>query len=105
VTRLLLASNVAPLIAEDNLTEAAQFSQRFYSTSSVRYMLYADKAKKSFRTSLWESRCKTPSPLSVGFSQTITPPIPKCLWWQHLTPDGEVTDVFVPLLNDNYLGF
>jgi len=38
-TWLLLASNVAPLIAENNLTEA-QFSQRFYgSTSSVRYML------------------------------------------------------------------
>jgi len=28
---LLLASNVAPLIAEDNLTEVARFSHRFYS--------------------------------------------------------------------------
>jgi two-component system sensor histidine kinase NblS len=44
-----LASNVAPLIAQDNLTEVAQFSQRFYnSTSSVRYMLYADDAGKIF---------------------------------------------------------
>src|SRR4028119_877585 len=54
---LLLASNVAPLIAEDNLTEVAQFSQRFYSnTSSVRYMLYADKAGKIFfGLPFWES--------------------------------------------------
>ncbi|MCU0535654.1 MAG: PAS domain-containing sensor histidine kinase, partial [Hydrococcus sp. Prado102] len=40
---LLLAANVAPSIAEDNLTEVARFSSRFYqSTSSVRYMIYAD---------------------------------------------------------------
>lgn len=46
---LLLASNVAPLVAENNLTEVAQFSQRFYSnTSSVRYMLYADESGKIF---------------------------------------------------------
>jgi len=33
------------------------------------------KRENLFRTSLWESRCKTPSPLSVGFSyQTITHP-------------------------------
>jgi len=69
----------APLIAEDNLTEVAQFSQRFYSTSSVRYMLYADVGKY-FWYSLWESGAK-PSRLSVGFScQTITLPIPKYLW-------------------------
>lgn len=37
---LLLAANVAPLIADRNLTEVSQFSQRFYSsTSSVRYTL------------------------------------------------------------------
>ncbi|MEB3337147.1 MAG: PAS domain-containing sensor histidine kinase, partial [Leptolyngbyaceae bacterium] len=36
---LLLAANVTPLIAEDNKTELARFSHRFYSsTSSVRYM-------------------------------------------------------------------
>lgn len=46
---VLLASNVAPLIAEDRLTEVAQFSQRFYSsTSNVRYMLYADEGGKIF---------------------------------------------------------
>jgi two-component system, OmpR family, sensor histidine kinase NblS len=41
---LLLAANVAPLIGDDNRTELARFSHRFYSsTSSVRYMLYADE--------------------------------------------------------------
>ena len=46
---LLLAANVAPLIAKNNLSEVARFSHRFYSsTSSVRYMLYADEAGKIF---------------------------------------------------------
>src|SRR5207237_2083043 len=44
---LLLAANVAPLVADNNLSEVAQFSQRFYnSTSKVRYMRYADEACK-----------------------------------------------------------
>ena len=106
---LLLASNVAPLIAEDNLTEVAQFSQRFYSsTSSVRYMLYADKAGKIFfGLPFWESEVQN----SLTIERRIQLPddyathseVPMVR--QHLTPDGEVTDVFVPLLNDgNYLG-
>ncbi|MFO5440584.1 MAG: PAS domain-containing sensor histidine kinase, partial [Dolichospermum sp.] len=46
---LLLAANVAPLIADHNLTEVAQFSERFYSsTSSVRYLLYADETGEIF---------------------------------------------------------
>ena len=46
---LLMAANVAPLIAEDNLTEVARFSHRFYSaTSSVRYIIYADEQGKIF---------------------------------------------------------
>jgi two-component system sensor histidine kinase NblS len=40
---LLLAANVAPLVDEADRTELARFSYSFYqSTSSVRYMLYAD---------------------------------------------------------------
>ncbi|MFM7579981.1 MAG: PAS domain-containing sensor histidine kinase, partial [Microcystaceae cyanobacterium] len=40
---LLLAANVAPMIAENNLTEVARFSSRFYeSTSNLRYLIYAD---------------------------------------------------------------
>ncbi|MEM9772650.1 MAG: PAS domain-containing sensor histidine kinase, partial [Cyanobacteria bacterium P01_D01_bin.73] len=39
---LLIASNVAPLVAENDLGELEELSERFYnSTSSVRYLLYA----------------------------------------------------------------
>ena len=98
---LLLASNVAPLIAENKLTEVAQFSQRFYSsTSSVRYMLYADETGKIyFGIPFWESEVQN----SLTIERRIQLPdnypthseLPMVR--QHRTPDGEVTDVFVPL--------
>ena len=106
---LLLAANVAPLIAQNNQTEVAQFSQRFYSsTSSVRYMLYADDSGKIFcGIPFWESEVQN----SLTIERQIKLPddyathseVPMVR--QHLTPDGEVTDVFVPLIHDNkYLG-
>jgi len=102
---LLLASNVAPLIAEDNLTEVAQFSQRFYSsTSSVRYMLYADETGKIFfGLPFWESEVQN----SLTIERRIQLPADYAahselpMVRQHQTPDGEVTDVFVPLNHDN----
>ncbi|MBW4506222.1 MAG: cell wall metabolism sensor histidine kinase WalK [Scytonematopsis contorta HA4267-MV1] len=106
---LLLAANVAPYLAEDNLTEVAQFSQRFYrSTSSVRYMLYADETGKIFfgipflqpeveNSLAIERRIKLPEDYAAD---TDNPMIR-----QHLTPDGVITDVFVPLkLNNKNLG-
>lgn len=106
---LLLASNVAPLIAENHLDEVAQFSQRFYSsTSSVRYMLYADEAGKIFcGIPFGESEVET----SLSIERRIQLPdnyatnseLPMVR--QHRTPNGEVTDVFVPLIhNSRYLG-
>jgi two-component system, OmpR family, sensor histidine kinase NblS len=106
---LLLASNVAPLVAENNLTEVAQFSQRFYSnTSSVRYMLYADEAGKIFfGIPFWQPEVQT----SLSIARRINLPenyaanseIPMVR--QHVSPDGEVTDVFIPLLHEGrYLG-
>ncbi len=106
---LLLAANVAPLIAQDNLTDVAQFSQRFYSsTSSVRYMLYADESGKIyFGIPFWESEVKN----SLSIERRIQLPdnyaanseLPMVR--QHPTPDGEVTDVFVPLTHEGtYLG-
>ncbi len=106
---LLLASNVAPLVAENNLTEVAQFSQRFYSnTSSVRYMLYADEAGKIFfGLPFWEPAVQN----SLTIERRIHLPedyaassdIPMVR--QHNSPDGEVTDVFVPLNHEGkYLG-
>ncbi|MBP0015467.1 MAG: HAMP domain-containing protein [Roseofilum sp. SBFL] len=106
---LLLASNVTPLVAENNLTEVARFSQRFYnSTSNIRYLLYADRdGRLFFGLPFWDSEVQT----SLSIERRIQLPenyitssqIP--LVRQHKTPDGEVTDVFVPLIDDNkYLG-
>lgn len=106
---LLLASNVAPLVAENNFTEVAQFSQRFYSnTSSIRYMLYADEAGQIFfGIPFWQPEVQT----SLSIARRINLPdnyaanseIPMVR--QHVSPDGEVTDVFIPLLHEGrYLG-
>lgn len=106
---LLLAANVAPLIAEDNLSEVATFTSRFYaSTSSVRYILYANEEGQIFfgipfsdqevRNSLSiERRIQLPP----NYAQHTDIPLVR----QHLTPNGEITDVFVPLNHDHrYLG-
>jgi two-component system sensor histidine kinase NblS len=106
---LLLAANVAPLIADQNLTEVAQFSQRFYnSTSSVRYMLYADETGKIFlgipfgepeleNSLAIERRIQLPDDYAANTDKPMVR--------QHQSPDGVVTDVFVRLIVDNkYLG-
>ncbi|MBD2447623.1 PAS domain-containing protein [Nostoc sp. FACHB-152] len=107
---LLLAANVTPLIAENNLTEVAQFSQRFYSsTSSVRYMLYADETGKIFfGIPFWEPEVEN-SLLTIERRIQLPEEYPgdddKPMVRQHMTPDGAVTDVFVPLVvNQKYLG-
>jgi two-component system, OmpR family, sensor histidine kinase NblS len=92
---LLLSANVAPLIAENNLTEVAQFSQRFYrNTSSVRYMLYADKEGQIFfGVPFWEPEVEN----SLTIQRTIQLPdnyavdAEKPMVRQHQSPDGEVT--------------
>ncbi|MBD2242081.1 two-component system sensor histidine kinase NblS [Nostoc sp. FACHB-888] len=106
---LLLAANVAPLIADNNLTEVAQFSQRFYSsTSSVRYMLYADEnGEIFFGIPFWEAEVE--NSLTIKRRIQLPEDYPgdgeKPMVRQHTTPDGIVTDVFVPLIvNKKYLG-
>lgn len=106
---LLLAADVAPQIAENNLTEVARFSHRFYSsTSSVRYMLYADEDGKIF-FGIPFSESEVQNSLTIqrrielpeNYAKSSDLPMVR----QHLTPDGEVTDVFVPLMHDGkYLG-
>jgi two-component system sensor histidine kinase NblS len=105
---LLLAANVTQLIAEDNKTELARFSSQFYSrTSSVRYILYADEDGQIFfgipyseatvQNSLQIQR-RIQLPEGVGQSEQ---PFVR----QHNTPNGQVTDVFVPLVQgDRHLG-
>lgn len=106
---LLLAANVAPLIADNNLTEVAQFSQRFYSsTSSVRYMLYADEdGEIFFGIPFWEAEVE--NSLTIKRRIQLPEDYPgdgeKPMVRQHTTPDGTVTDVFIPLIvNKKYLG-
>jgi len=106
---LLLAANVAPLVAEDRRAELARFSHRFYSsTSSVRYMLYADaEGEIFFGIPFSESEVKTSLTiqrriqLPENYAENSELPMVR----QHRTPDGEVTDVFVPLNHEGkYLG-
>jgi two-component system sensor histidine kinase NblS len=106
---LLLAANVAPLIADHNLTEVAQFSQRFYSsTSSVRYMLYADETGKIyFGLPFWEPEVETSLAIErrIELPEDYAADAQKPMVRQHRSPDGEVTDVFVPITTDGkYLG-
>ncbi len=112
---LLLAANVAPLVAEGDRNEVARFSRLFYkSTSSVRYMLYADEEGKIFlglpfseyevKTSLTlRRRIQLPEDFMANVEAENFSALP--LVRQHLTPNGELTDVFVPLINEGkYLG-
>ncbi len=106
---LLLAGNVAPLIAENKLTEVAQFSQRFYSsTSSVRYMLYADETGNIFfGIPFWEPEVENSLTIQrrIQLPDDYAADAEKPMVRQHQSPDGEVTDVFVPLKVDGkYLG-
>jgi two-component system sensor histidine kinase NblS len=106
---LLLAANVAPLIADHNLTEVAQFSQRFYSsTSSVRYMLYADETGKIyFGIPFWEPEVETSLTIErrIQLPEDYAADAEKPMVRQHMSPDGVVTDVFVPLtVEKKYLG-
>ena len=112
---LLLAANVAPLMAEGNRNEVARFSRLFYkSTSSVRYMLYADEEGKIFlgipfsesevKTSLTlRRRIQLPEDFMANIEDEKYSALP--LVRQHLTPNGQLTDVFVPLIDESkYLG-
>jgi two-component system sensor histidine kinase NblS len=106
---LLLAANVAPLVSDHNLTEVAQFSQRFYSTtSSVRYMLYADETGKIFfGIPFWEPEVETSLTIErrIQLPEDYASDSEQPMVRQHQTPDGEVTDVFIPLSVDGkYLG-
>lgn len=106
---VLLAANVAPLVAEGDRDEVARFSRQFYNTSSsVRYMLYADEEgdiylglpfnESQVKTSLTLTRrIQLPegfvAKVEAGDFNSVT------MARQHRTPDGEITDVFVPLID------
>ncbi|BBA79777.1 two-component sensor histidine kinase [cyanobacterium endosymbiont of Rhopalodia gibberula] len=106
---LLLASNVAHLIAEDHLTDVAHIFSRFYqSTSSVRYIIYADRNGQilfGIPYSAAEVRNSLTIERHIQLPKTDLTNANFPLVRQHLGPDGKVTDVFIPLKHDgNYLG-
>ncbi|AUS99482.1 PAS domain-containing sensor histidine kinase [Nostoc sp. CENA543] len=106
---LLLAANITPLVADHNLTEVAKFSQRFYSsTSSIRYMLYADETGKIyFGIPFWEPEVENSLTIErrIELPEDYPEEGDKPMVRQHMTPDGVVTDVFIPLIvNKKYYG-
>jgi len=101
---LLLAANVAPLVAQNNLEEVTRLSKEFYdSSSSIRYILYADPDGEIFYGIPFNSN-EVKNSLSIR-RRIQLPEDPmmrpdRPLVRQHITPQGEVTDVFVNLQHD-----
>lgn len=106
---LLMAANVAPLIADHNLAAVAQFSSRFYdTTTNIRYMIYADPSGRIFFGIPYsEETVKNSLTLErrIELPQTDLRNTDKPFVRQHRTPNGDVTDVFIPLqYQGKYLG-
>ncbi len=106
---ILIASNAAPLVAEGDMQGLADFSTRFYrSTSSIRYLIYADRSGNIF-FGIPYSQAEIQNDLTIkrrielpeNYAQNSDLPFVR----QHQTLNGQVTDVFVPLRHDGkYLG-
>jgi two-component system, OmpR family, sensor histidine kinase NblS len=101
---LLLAANVAPLVANNDLQEVTRLSKEFYeSSSSIRYILYADPDGEIFYGIPFNSN-EVKNSLSIRRriqlpEDTMMRP-DRPLVRQHVTPQGEVTDIFVNLQHD-----
>ncbi len=106
---LLVAANVAPLVAENKYAEVSEFSQKFYGrTSSIRYMMYANELGDIYY-GIPFSEAQSNSSLTLQRHMRLPEnysPQSGAVWVrQHRTPDGEVADIFVPLIQeDQYLG-
>ncbi|MFN3926939.1 MAG: two-component system sensor histidine kinase NblS [Pseudanabaenaceae cyanobacterium] len=98
---LLLAANVAPLVAQNNLPELERVSKEFYDrSSSIRYILYANPQGEIYfgipfsapevQNSLTiQRRIQLPEDLGTEVNRPFVR--------QHNSPQGQVTDVFVHL--------
>ena len=105
----MLSANITPLVAEGNDRELAAVADRFWRSSrSLRYIFFADPegviylgipigASSGSSELLLSRRLELPADLQ---KRPDTP-----LIRQHLSPGGQVTDVFVPMVSDGrYLG-
>ena len=106
---LLLAANVTPLVAEGNDRELASVADRFWRSSrSLRYIFFADPegiiylgipigSNNGSSELLLSRRLELPADIQKRPENPLVR--------QHLTPDGQVTDVFVPMVSEGrYLG-
>jgi two-component system, OmpR family, sensor histidine kinase NblS len=106
---LLLSANVTPLVAEGNDRELASVADRFWRSSrSLRYIFFADPdgviylgipigSNNGSSALLLSRRLELPRDIQNRPDNPLVR--------QHLTPDGQVTDVFVPMVSDGrYLG-
>ncbi|MGA0278715.1 MAG: two-component system sensor histidine kinase NblS [Vulcanococcus sp.] len=106
---LLLSANVTPLVAQGNDRELAAVAERFWKSSrSLRYIFFADpdgiiylgipiSGTSGSSELLLSRKLELPAELSKRPQNPLIR--------QHLTPDGQVTDVFVPLVADGrYMG-
>ncbi|MEI7953422.1 MAG: histidine kinase dimerization/phospho-acceptor domain-containing protein, partial [Synechococcaceae cyanobacterium ELA182] len=109
---LLLSANVTPLVAEGSDRELASVAERFWRSSrSLRYIVFADAegviylgipmGNGSGTTASGEELLSRRLELPADLQRRPDNPLIR----QHLTPDGLVTDVFVPIVAaDRYLG-
>jgi len=110
---LLLSANVTPLVAQGNEPELAAVAQRFWQSSrSLRYIVFADADGDIYLgipmgnggdgippagEQLLSRRLELPADLQRRPDNPLIR--------QHLTPAGQVTDVFVPMVSgERYLG-
>ena len=110
---LLLSANVTPLVAQGDDRELAAVAERFWQSSrSLRYIVFADadgviylgipmgnggEGTPPAGEQLLSRRLELPADLQRRPDNPLIR--------QHLTPDGQVTDVFVPMVSgDRYLG-
>ena len=103
---LLLSANITPLVAEGNDRELAAVADRFWRSSrSLRYIFFADPegiiylgipigGNAGSSELLLSRRLELPADIQ---KRPDTP-----LIRQHLSPDGRVTDVFVPMVSDGH---
>jgi len=106
---LLLSANITPLVAAGDRQELAAVADRFWRSSrSLRYIFFTDAegviylgipmgSQAGWNDQLLRRRLELPADIRRRPENPLVR--------QHLTPDGQVTDVFVPMVSgDHYLG-
>jgi two-component system sensor histidine kinase NblS len=106
---LLLSANVTPLVAQGDDRELASVAERFWQSSrSLKYIFFAD-ANGIIYLGIPMGNGSQGGDQLLSRRLELPPDMRRRpdnpLIRQHLTPDGQITDVFVPMLDgDRYLG-